>query len=158
MSRFSWILIVAVLCDCARDPRAPAATAERRPLVTLPVADAGCYRLDATAPDSVLRLLAALHRWVTLDTTRPAPVGSPFRPGLAWLRDEEGRWFGTQEGYWWRDGRTDTLFVHPRTGFRLVVVGHQPELVGYAYGGGHLDLPPRRYGTVTRRGPAPCAT
>lgn len=90
MLRFSWILIVAVLCDCARDPRAPAATAEHRPLVTLPVADAGCYRLHATAPDSVLRLLAALHRWVMLDTTRPAPVGSPFPQGLPGCGTKKG--------------------------------------------------------------------
>ncbi len=157
MPRFSWIVTVAVFCDCARDPRAPAAAAERTPLVTLPVADAGCYRLEATAPDSVLRLLAALHRWVTLDTTRPAPVGSPFRPGLVRLRDDEGRWLGRQ-GYWWRDGRTDTLVVHALEGFRLVVAGHQQDFVGYAYGVGDLDPQPLRYGTVTltRRGHAPC--
>jgi hypothetical protein len=77
------------------------------------------------------------------------------------MRDDEHRPLGAQEGYWWRDARTDTLYVHSLMGFRLVLFGHSESLAGYAYGVGDLDPRAQRYGTVTltraRRGAVPCA-
>jgi hypothetical protein len=115
--------------------------------------------VTAIGRDSLLRSLVAHHRWVSLESMQSAPAGSAFRPGRAYVLPDHRTWGAPgPESYWWRDGRTDTLYVHPTFwGPRLVVHGHGVVRAGYVYGVGDLNPRPFRYGniTLTRRGSEP---